>query len=251
MASTKKMSESLEVEMKETIRARNKAKYRKRAVERIQGEMKKLSEEEGKPYRNINLARDLGMKDGSLISKWFNNDAEIQDYHFQRMAEIFHVEKSWLDGSGNARTHESYNSVIQKTGLSEAAIKLLVDKKEYDEMRDRDYHRRQELKADSPSDVVFLDGAWPIKTADVVSAIIESDHLDGIIRTIEKMVADQTDIFTALDDVADNDKQAELLRRNESAMQQNDYTAFLVTTYIKNILLDFVNKKAEERRTEK
>jgi hypothetical protein len=129
MARTKKVSGSVEANIDETIQATIKEKYRKRAVERIHDEMKRLSEKQGRPFRNIDLARELGV-DGSLITKWFKNDAEIKDYQLGAMADLFHCAKSWIDGSGNARVHESYNSVIEKTGLSEKAIEVLISKKE-------------------------------------------------------------------------------------------------------------------------
>lgn len=129
MARTKKVSGSVEANIDETIQATIKEKYRKRAVERIHDEMKRLSEKQGRPFRNIDLARELGV-DGSLVTKWFKNDAEIKDYQLGAMADLFHCAKSWIDGSGNARTHESYNSVIERTGLSEAAIEILIEKTE-------------------------------------------------------------------------------------------------------------------------
>ena len=181
----------------------------------------------------------------TTVSFYYTYKTDIPMELLCKISERTNCSIQYLCLESDAINYE-FDTVIQKTGLSESAIKKLVDKKEYDEIRERDYqrrreyHRRQELEADSPSDVIFMDGARPIKTADV-----------GIIKTMEKMVDDQTAVFTNLDDVATDEKQAELLRRNESAMQKNDYTAFLVTTYIKNILLDFVNKRAEEGRTEK
>lgn len=190
--------------------------------------------------------------DRKTINKWENGKTLPPLDVLLKMCKLFDCELGYLLCEPEyANKTKVVTDITNETGLSEEAIKLLRDKKEYDEMREIDYHRRQELKADCPSDVIFLGGEKPIKTAEVISAIIESDHLDGIIRTIERMVDDQAEIFMALDDKADDDKQAELLRRKESAMQKNDYTAFLVTTYIRNILLDFITKKAEEKKNDK
>lgn len=131
MAITKKASEKIYDSISKEIHRQNKKKLHAISVKRIDDEMETLSQERGKKYRNVDLARDIGI-DASLITKW-RKGTEIKDYHLQAMAKLFHVEKSWLDGSGDARLHESYNSVIKRTGLSEEAIEILTNKRKLSE----------------------------------------------------------------------------------------------------------------------
>lgn len=185
MGKTKKASYTIADDIEQRVKKFNKAKYRERSVDRIKDEMKIHSEAIGKPFRNIDLAHELGMKDGSLVSKWFGQShAEIKDYHLQRMAELFHVEKSWLDGSGNARVHEAYNSVIEKTGLTEEAIDMLIENRKLDRSRIDKYTKL--VDATKENDVLVAQNR-PIPKATIVSGIITHKKFPAVCSLLESI----------------------------------------------------------------
>ena len=115
-------------------------------------------------------------------------------------------------------------------------------------MRKREYQKRQKLKTSCPSDVLFLDGPKPIAISDIISALIESEQIDHIARKMESIIEKQAEIYKELDGITDNEIKREELRKRESSVQMNEYETFLITTQIRNILLDFIKRKAEEEK---
>ena len=247
---TKKEAEEV-IRRKEA--SRNIKDRRKKIIERINERMdatddiKIRTSKDGRKFYQAAFEKAFGVHK-TTVSFYYTYKEPIPIELLYQISKRTNCSLQYLCLESDAINFE-YDTVIKNTGLSEVAITKLQAKREYDEKREREYHQLQELKANPTSDA-FGDER-PIKTADVVSAIIESDHLDGIIRTMEKMLDDQTEMFIALDDVTDDDKQAELLRRKEVTMQKNETTAISLAIYIRSILLDFVYKKAEEGRNKK
>lgn len=186
MATTKKVSDNVADSIGKEIQRANKAKRKGIINERIKGEMEILTKERGKKFRNVDLAAELGI-DASLVTKWFKEGAEVKDHHLQAMADYFHCTKSWLDGSGNARVHEAYNSVIEKTGLTEDAIDTLIENRRLDRSRIDKYNMK--VDAAKGDDVLIVEDR-PIPKATIVSGIITHKKFPAVCKLLESIAND-------------------------------------------------------------
>ena len=234
MAKTKRASDTVSSAINKEIQKRNKQiqklnkqKRHDLIVERIQDEMNRLTEEQGQKFRNIDLAKELGIH-SSLVTKWFKNGREIKDHHLQAMANFFHVSKSWIDGSSNARIHESYNSVIEKTGLTEEAIECLIKYKDIDRIRADDYSRLAESAKEKNA---MPNHPKPISRVDIISEMITHKKFPSVVSTLEVIASEMPK--EAKGHFADYD-------------EMHDSRIFTVMKNLEAILLDCIDELIEE-----